>query len=119
MYVSTYREEMPTGRGFEWTPVGAQFRKKLIGPKQLSLASLEWLEFMNHDTRFIDKHGVRQRIQHGWSGAEVTIENYPVDGFVSVDGKNFILQFDGCYFVSLFLKFVKFHDILLAWMPSV
>ena len=107
MYVSTYREPMPTGRGLEWTPNGTYFTKKLIAPKQISLASLEWLEYMNHDPRFIDKHGVRQQVQHGWSGAEVTIGNYPVDGFVTVDGRNFILQFDGCFFVSLFSQMIN------------
>ena len=110
---------MPTGRGLEWIPEGSHFRKKLIAPKQISLASLEWLEYMNHDPRFVDKNGVRQQIQHGWSSAEVKIENYPVDGFVSVDGQNYILEFDGCYFVSHFCNFREISRSFLAWMQSV
>ena len=111
MYVSTYREEMPTGRGLEWITDGSHFKKKLIAPKQISLASLEWLEYMNHDPRFVDKNGVRQFIQHGWSSAEVKVENYPVDGFVAVDGKNYILEFDGCYFVSYSLSCLEISRI--------
>ena len=101
MYVSTYKEDMPTGRGIEWVPKGNGFRKRLIAPKQISMVSIEWLEFMNHDPRFIDKNGNRQFIHHAWYGEEVKIGNYPVDGFVRVDEKTYILQFDGCIFVSI------------------
>ena len=100
MYVSTFKEDMPTGRGIEWLPTGKTFKKRLIAPRQISMVSLEWLEFMNHDPRFVDKNGQRQFIQHAWHGEEVKIGNYPVDGFVTVDEKNYILQFDGCFYVS-------------------
>ena len=101
MYVSTFNKKMPCGRGFEWTNLGnGQFKKKMMAPKSCSLASVQWLDWMNQtDERFIDSNGVRQRIRHGWNASEVVIENYPVDGFVKVDGVTFILQFDGCYWV--------------------
>jgi len=100
MYVSTYSNEMPTGRGFDWNlQKDGAFRRKVIAPKSISLACIQWIDYMNNDKLFVDKNGVRQYIQHGWNGDEVEIGNYPVDGYVKVDDKKYFLQFDGCYWV--------------------
>ena len=100
MYVSTYNKEMPTGRGIEWVSKSqSTFEKKLISGSNISMGSVEWIDYMNNDTRFIDSKGVRQYIQHGWNGSEVKIGNYDVDGYVKVDEIEYALQFDGCYWV--------------------
>ena len=100
MYVSTYNKEMPTGRGIEWVSKSqSTFEKKLISGSNISMGSVEWIDYMNNDTRFIDSKGVRQYIQHGWNGSEVKIGNYDLDGYVKVDEIEYALQFDGCYWV--------------------
>jgi len=93
---------MPTGRGFDWTiQRNGTFHRKLIGPKSISLASVQWLDAMNSDKRFVDKNGVRQFIQCGWRSEELKFGNYPVDGYVKVDDMEYFLQFDGCYWVRI------------------
>ena len=91
---------MPTGRGFEWTRTGIIFKRKLICSTNCSFESLQWLDFMGNDPRFIDKNGKRQVIRSGWNTEEVKIGTYPVDGYVKVDEITYALQYDGCYYVS-------------------
>jgi hypothetical protein len=106
MYVSTYNKEMPCGRGFEWKSKNGFLEKCLIVGENISIASVEWIDFMNNDPRFIDSNGNRQIIQSGWNGAEGVVGSYPVDGFVEVDETIYALQFDGCFWVRLcILKF--------------
>ena len=97
---------MPCGRGFEWTDQGnGIFTKKLMAPKTCSLACVQWMDWINRtDDRFLDSNGVRQRIRHAWNASELVIGNYPVDGYVEVDGQPYILQFDGCYWVCLIIE---------------
>ena len=113
MYVSTYREIFPVGRGFEWTKIDNHFTRKMICSKsgnihlcylkydniiKVSFQSIRWMEFMSNDPKFVDKNGVRQPIQHGWNSTEKLVGPYPVDGFAQVDGRDIFLQFDGCHF---------------------
>ena len=107
MYVSTYDKEMPCGRGFEWVNKNGILSKSLITTESISLASIEWIDFMNNDDRFIDNSGERQWIQSGWNSTEVVIGNYAVDGFVEVDDKVYTLQFDGCLWVNNYYNFIK------------
>ena len=101
MYVSTFNKPMPTGRGFEWSPAGnGIFKRKMIASKQISFASVQWIDFMNNDERFINVDGVRQFIKHGWNASEVKIGPYPVDGYCLVDSIQYALQFDGCFWVN-------------------
>ena len=103
MYVSVFAADMPTGRGFEWVkePTSNKFFSRLIAAKGVSKACVQWMDYVNAtDDRFVDESGVRQSIIHGWNATEVKIGNYPVDGYVKVDNKVYILQFDGCQFVS-------------------
>ena len=101
MYVSTFNKDMPTGRGFEWTvSSNDKFKRKLIADKQYSMGCVEYMDYMNNDERFVNQNGERQYIQHAWNGAEVTIGPYPVDGYCVVDSIEYVLQFDGCFWVS-------------------
>ena len=98
MYVSTYKADMPTGRGFEWTRnENGTFKRRMMAPPMYSVACVQWMDFMSNDPRFVDRNGVRQIIRHAWSHEEVKIGKYQVDGYVKVDDKVFILEFDGCY----------------------
>jgi hypothetical protein len=94
---------MPCGRGFEWVREKGVFIKRLITNENISIGSVEWIDFMNNDKRFIDNKGARQYIQSGWGGKEVVIGSYPVDGFVEVDDVIYTLEFDGCFWVRPFL----------------
>ena len=113
MYVSTYKEDMPVGRGFEWTPTdNGKFKRRMMAPPTFSVACVQWMDFMSNDPRFVDKNGVRQKIQHAWSNKEVSIGKYQVDGYVKVDNKVYILEFDGCYWhgCSICLTAAKSND---------
>ena len=101
MYVSTFAKEMPTGLGLEWNPKpSGKFYSSLMGPQNCSLSCVQWMDYMNNDPRFVDRSGTRQYIQHAWNRAEVQIGPYPVDGFVQVDEQPYILQYDGCFWVT-------------------
>ena len=103
MYVSTYNKDMPTGLGFEWTCASnGKFKRKMISEKQNSFACVQWIDYMNHDPRFVNQSGVRQYIKHAWNGAEVKLGTYPVDGYVVVDDNAYVLQYDGCFWVNIF-----------------
>ena len=98
MYPATFREDMPCGRGFEWTDSNGYLAKKLMCDKNISLSSIQWISSMENDTRFIDRLGKRCEIKYGWNSEEVEIGKYYVDGYCKVDEKEFALEFDGCYF---------------------
>ena len=98
MYPSTFNADFPTGPGFDWTPTNNFMEKKLMTKLGVSKVSLEWLEFMNTDERFINRSGDRVKIQHAWNKGEKMIGNYCMDGFCQVDDMNYCLKFQGCYF---------------------
>ena len=52
MYPATFKENFPTGIGFDWQLNGSQMRKKLLTNAKISMVSLEWLDFMSEDLRF-------------------------------------------------------------------
>ena len=99
MYPATYREDMPCGRGFEWT-LGNNgiFYKKLMCDKNISLSSIQWIASMENDSRFVDRSGKRCKIKYGWNAEEVKLGSYFVDGYCKVDDKEYVLEYDGCYF---------------------
>ena len=96
MYPSCFREDMPCGRGFEWEQNDGYFTKKLMTNKKISLVSVQWLGYMEHDERFIDRDGNRCKIITGWNSEEVKVGKYSIDGFCEVDGIKYALEFDGC-----------------------
>ena len=98
MYPSTFRENFPCGRGFEWTLNGNNLEKILMCSKNISLESLEWLDYMQSDRRFRNSKNKICMIKHGWNSEEVKIGPYYVDGFVRVDKLTYVLEYDGCKF---------------------
>ena len=62
MYPSTFNADFPTGPGFDWAPTNNFMEKKLMTKLGVSKVSLEWLEFMNTDERFINRSGDRVKI---------------------------------------------------------
>ena len=122
MYVSTYNKDMPTGLGFEWThTTNGKFKRKMIAEKQYSFGCVQWIDYMNNDRRFVDKNDVRQYIKHAWNGAEVKLGPYPVDGYVRVDDVIYVLQFDGCFWVNIYLNIMifKYPDFQLLFIARV
>ena len=100
MYPSTFKEYFPCGLGFEWEQNSGKFQKQLMTSRKVSMASLEWLDYMSNDKRFIDETGEYCKIKHGWNSNEVKIGNYQVDGYCVVGTKVYVLEFDGCRFHS-------------------
>ena len=98
MYPATFKEEFPCGRGFEWKPSGNYMIKKLMTSRKISLESLGWLEFMQNDTRFINRLGETCQIIHGWNSEEIKVDKFYVDGLVEVDKHTFILEYMGCHY---------------------
>ena len=96
MYPTTFREAFPCGRGFEWTLKGHYLEKKFMCSKNISLESIEWLDFMQSDPRFVNSKNRVCKIKHGWNSEEVKIGSYNVDGFVKVDNISYVLEYDGC-----------------------
>jgi len=97
MYPSIFKEAFPCGIGFEWIRENNFFHKNLMTASKISMGSVEWIDYMSNDKRFINKKGERQIIISGWMGNEKKIGNYLVDGFCCVDDKVFVLEFDGCF----------------------
>jgi len=99
MYPSTFREDMPCGRGFEWYLRGTDtyFTKKMMSCPKISLESVQWMEYMSDDPRFVDRNGERCKIISGWSSEEVKVGNFELDGYCKVDDIEYALEYDGCY----------------------
>lgn len=64
--------------------------------KNISAKSLEWLDYMTNDKRFINSKNEVCNIQTGWNYGEKKIGEYFLDGYVVNDGKHFALEFLGC-----------------------
>ena len=97
MYPSTFREDMPCGRGFEWTLKDGMLQKRLMTTKKISISQIQWLAHMENDERFINQDNTKCRIIHGWNSEEKKIGDFFVDGYCEVDDKRYVLEFDGCY----------------------
>ncbi len=98
MYVSTYNQSFPTGRGLKWTFKDNLFSKHLMTRKNISLSSIEWISTIEKMKPYRNKNGEVCKIRYGWNSEEVKIGQYVVDGFVEVDGTITILEFQGCKF---------------------
>ena len=103
MYPSTFKEDMPCGRGFEWVYQDEQLVKTLMTKEKISLESIQWIGYMENDPRFIDSKGNRCRIISGWNADEIRVTSseisnstYFIDGFCEVDGKKYALEYNGC-----------------------
>jgi hypothetical protein len=66
--------------------------------KSISTVSLEWLDWMSNDPRFIGKNGETCLIQHGWNYGEKKMGTYFLDGYVMVNDHHYVLEFLGCRF---------------------
>jgi len=97
MYPSVFREDMPCGRGFEWTDNDGYFTKTLMTTKKISLESVQWIGFMECDPRFVNRRGDRCKIISGWNSDEVKVGKYEIDGYCKVDDVEYALEYDGCY----------------------
>ena len=101
MYPCTFKEKFPTGLGFEWshTGEGNYLKKTLMTDKKISLASIQWLDYVqNTSDLVVDRTGRRCRIFSGWNSNERKIGPYYVDGYCEVDDKIYVFEFDGCYY---------------------
>ena len=77
MYPSTFKENMPTGLGFEWLNINDRLSKVLMTNQKVSLESLQWLEWVQqNDPRLIDRNGIRIRIHSAWLGSEKQFGKY-------------------------------------------
>ena len=64
-----------------------------------SLQSLQWLTFLQeNDSRLINAAGERVQLEHKFFRGEKRIDNWYVDGYACVDGKELFYEFLGCYF---------------------
>ena len=99
MYPSTYKNNFPTGRGFHWKMTNdGKFQKTLMTNSNISVGSVEWITAMRSYSLFVNKKGERCKILYGWNTQEVLVGPYEVDGYVEVDEKKYVLEYDGCYF---------------------
>jgi len=99
MYPSTYKNDFPTGRGFHWKLASnGRYEKTLMTNSKISIGSVEWITAMRDHSIFINKKGQRCKILYGWNTREVLVGPYEVDGYVEVDDKKYVLEYDGCYF---------------------
>ena len=99
MYPATFKENFPTGLGFEWDLDGTFLKKKLLTKSKVSLESIEWLDYVQKtDSRIVDRQGKRCKIISGWNSHEVKIGKYTVDGYCEVDNKRLIFEYNGCFF---------------------
>ena len=75
----------------------------------------------------IDSDGKRSKIEHHYFRGEKVIDNYLVDGFATVDGKEHYFEFNGCRLViqtfhrvfhyCLILDFTNVHIVKLKlWL---
>ena len=99
MYPSCFKEDMPCGRGFEWVENDGYLKKTLMAKtgKKISMASIQWIDYMQNDERFVDSNGNRCKIISGWNSEEVKVGLFHLDGYCEVDGHKYALEFDGCY----------------------
>ena len=69
-----------------------------MSSNSISLGSVEWLDYMSGDDRFINRRGKRCPIISGWGSNEVKVGPHKVDGYCQVDHVTYVFEYDGCHF---------------------
>jgi len=101
MYPAGYKNDQPTGLGFEWYQNSSgDFSKKLIKNSTASLEGIAWIDSLRNEAYLVDGNGERQVIRSAWFGSEVNVGTTEkpiyVDGHCVVDEKVYVYQYNGC-----------------------
>ena len=96
LYLWAQRQAFPTTPGIAWEPkinqkTGHKFFSKRIMTSQTSLEAVQWLMYLQ-ETSY---NGVQ--IQHKFFRGEVEINEWPVDGYVEINGEPVFMEYLGCY----------------------
>ena len=63
-----------------------------------SFAAVQWLAYLQATASFLNaSNGARVTIQHKYHQGEVKIGGDEIDGYCEVDGRAFLLEFNGCH----------------------
>lgn len=92
LYPYAFEGDLPTGPGFYLKKIGNSFRLISMDKtgSNISLESLQWLEYVAREQNLT--------IQHGFSGGEIQIGKYKIDGYSKKDGKTYGFDYEGCRF---------------------
>ena len=91
------QKDLPTTPGILWTLKDNKFKKNIM-MAGVSLGQLQWLSYLQHyDKTFKDKDGNLIQIEHAYFRGEHKINNYAVDGYVSMENGQIFLEYLGCH----------------------
>ena len=96
---------MPIGIPFYYEPqLNGYFSRRFCSDrKDFSLDSLDWLNYMSDDPRFAKPAGgfyTMRCIVNGEKSVKTSQGSFRVDGYVSTPNRQYMLEFNGCYYHS-------------------
>lgn len=100
LYPTGLKRDQPCGPGIQWVlEKNKRYFKKKNMCQQSSLGEFRFIMTLQYDDpRFRSADGQMVQIQHSYFRGQQKVCGLNIDGFATVDGKTYIIEFNGCYF---------------------
>ena len=97
MYLWSQLQVQPLTPGLRWVRRGSYFEKRVL----MTGNSLRALQFIYYCQALLDNTNPGLNIEHQYFHGERTIYGHKVDGYVQIDGKEIVFEFNGKYLVPV------------------
>ena len=113
MYLWSQLRPMPLTPGLRWIKNGDRFQKRILTTNS-SFGALQYLYYCQA-LLAITNPGLN--IEHQYFHGEKTVYGEKVDGYIQIDGKEIVFEYNGKYLVPIFSLIVtNYLRMLLAWV---
>ena len=99
MYLWSQLQVQPLTPGLRWVRRGRYFEKRVLTTGN----SFQALQFIYYCQAVLDKTNPGLNIEHQYFHGERTIYGHKVDGYVQIDGKEIVFEFNGKYLVPVLI----------------
>ena len=91
MYLWSQQQNQPLTPGLRWVKNGEYFQKRILSPNG-SFGALQYLYYCQA-LLAITNPGIN--IEHQYFHGEKTVHGYKVDGYVKIEGKEIVYEYNG------------------------
>ena len=99
MYLWSQLQVQPLTPGLRWVKNGTRFQKRILSPN----GSFEALQYIYYCQAVLEKTNPGLNIEHQYFHGEKTVYGHKVDGYVKIDGKEIVFEYNGKYLVPVLL----------------
>ena len=92
MYLWSTEQNMPLTPGLRWVKnKKGKFTKNILSTGN----SFKALQFIYYQQSLLDKQGINVTIEHQYHQGEKWVYGYQCDGYVKINGKEIVFEFNG------------------------